>query len=150
MALPARNLPTPSDPGHPPAIKPKRARISEKKRQRARELEQELLFLQARYRFIDELELCELLQEAIVKAHRFGAASRQSDRDSVLQVLERYEAAEIADFEDETDLSRWVLDEILKEFEEKKLVGTRPVRDPAGSGGRPRFVYFLLHTKPRF
>lgn len=149
MAFPSPAPPVPSAHGHPTTTSPKRARVSEKKRKRARELEQELLFLQARFRFYSEPDLVELLQRAINDAHRLGESTRQSDRDSVLQVLERYEAAEIDDLEDETNLSRWVVDQILSEFEDKKLIGKRPVRDPAGSvGGRPRWVYFLLHSKP--
>jgi hypothetical protein len=137
------------DPGPLPANKPKRARISEKKRQRARDLEQELLFLQAQYRFIEEPDLCELLQEAIVKSHRLGQATRQSDRDSVLKELETFEACETEELLEATGLSRWVLDEILGEFETKGLVEKNPSRDPVdGVGGRPRWVWSLIHTRP--
>jgi len=136
------NLPTSSDSGHLAASTPKRARISEKKRKRARELEQKLIFLTDQY---TETELVQLLQRAVADAHRLGQCSRHSDRDLVMQTLEHWGAAEIGDCEEETNLSRWVLDQILIEFEDKKLIGKRPVRDPAGEGGRPRFVYFLIH-----
>jgi len=142
----------PSGTGQPPPSAPnktKRARISEKKRERARDLEQELLFLQARYRFIEEPELCDLLQEAIVKAHRFGQATRKSDRDSVLLEMERWTACETEELQESTLLSRWVLDEILKELEKLKLVEKKAVRDPVeGTGGRPRWVWSLVHTHP--
>lgn len=92
------------------------------------------------------MELVKILERAITDTHRLGECSRQSDRDLVLQALTNWEACEIGDLEDETNLSRWVLDQILVEFEEKRLVGKKPVRDPAGEGGRPRYVYFLLHT----
>ena len=148
MALPSPAPLAPAAPGPPlPPVKTQRARISEKKRKKARELEQELLFLQARARFEEEPELIELLQTAITAAHRLGECSRQSDRDLVLSVLERYDAAEIEDFKDETGLSRWVLDEILGEFEQRGLISKQPVPDPVDAvGGRPRHVYTLTHS----
>jgi DprA/Smf-like nucleotide binding protein involved in DNA uptake len=148
MDLPSSVPQNPADPGHPPAIRRKRARVSEKKRKRARELEQELLFLQAGCRFSGEAELVELLQRAINEAHRIGEATRQSDRDNVLKALENWEAIETDDLIDETGLSRWVLDQILHEFELKKLIKQLPVRDPAGEGGRPRAVWSLIHSAP--
>lgn len=142
----AVNPQTPANRSHLPANKTKRARISEKKRQIARDLEQELLFLQARYRYIEEADLCELLQDAIDKAHRLGKATRQSDRDSVLHELELFEACEIDEIQEATDLSRWVLDQILEEFVTAKLIEKRQVFDPASSGGRPRDVFSLTHS----
>jgi len=149
MEVAAVNSQSPQHSGQIPPNKPKRERVSEKKRERARDLEQELLFLQAHYRFAEEEDLCDLLQEAIVKAHRLGQATRQSDRDSVLHELELWEACETEEIMEATGLSRWVVDQILNEYEAKGLVTKAPSRDPVdGVGGRPRDVWSLIHTKP--
>jgi len=121
-----------------------RARLSDRKRKHAAELEQRLIFLQAEF---TEPELAAILTVAINSTHRLAQSSRKADRDLLLAVLERWEAMEIDEIEEETGLSRWVAETNLKEMEKKGLIFIRPKPDPKKSGGRPRLVYGLIHTR---
>ncbi len=121
-----------------------RARLSDRKRRRAAELEQRLLFLKQEF---TEIEFNEILNVAVTAAHRLAQSSRKSDRDLFVAALEKWTVLEIEELTEETGLSRWVAENIGKALEKDGLVLIRPKADPNKSGGRPRLEYSLTHSR---
>jgi hypothetical protein len=139
--------PEPSIIGHTPAPKEKRPRVSKKKSARARSLQQALLLLLDKH--MNEPDLAQILQTAINAARSIAESTRQRDRDAVLLTLEKWEALTNEELCDDTGLSRWVVDTILNELIEQKLVEKRPQHNPAFSQGASLIlIYSLTHTPP--
>jgi hypothetical protein len=141
---------SPSKPRHSSASHghrvPTRESISSKRRKRALDLEQSLRFLQDQY---NEPSFFEVLQDAIAAIHAQAERSRSSDRDRVLGVIEQWESLTRDEITEETDLSAWVVRNILKELIELNLIGSRTQsRTVRIDGGRPLRLYFLTHKNP--
>jgi hypothetical protein len=127
----------------PPPPRKKRARVPDKKRKRAHDLEQRLRFLQDEFA---ESELYEILQAAITAAHRLAQSTRNADRDLVLFAIERQICHTMEEICEETGLSRWVVQDILNQFIGLQLVEVRKQFDPKDDGGQPLLLYMLRHT----
>lgn len=139
--------PSAPPPGHRPDLRTKaaRARVSERKRRKAKELAHKLVILRDG---TPEPELAKILARAAEEATLLSESTRKGDRDAVYKVLSTYSGAEVEDIMDETRLSRWVVDEILKEFETNKIAKKTELPDPADAGGRPRHLWTLCLRLP--
>jgi hypothetical protein len=126
-----------------PFSKPKRARVSLKKRKRAQDLEQRLRFLQDEF---SEPELREILETAITATHRLATSTRSTDRDQVLFAIERQACHTKEEIMEETGISEWGVRVILKELETLELVDVRPQHDPCSDGSAPVLLYMMRHV----
>ncbi len=116
-------------------LEEKRARVSDKKRQRAKDLLQELLNLEAKYG-----EFAPHLESAIKALRRESERTRKSDRDLVLFAIE-HGAHVIEDICDDTGLSRWDAQQVLDWMVSVNLVVKAPEYRPPGSSNKPRILY---------
>lgn len=123
-----------------------RARLSDSKRKRASELEQRLRFLKEEFA---EAEFADILTVAIDSAHRLAQSSRKSDRDLILHKLQTGEGTPLTleEIMDDLELSRWVAESNLKDLKQRGIVQIQSQDDPKKSGGRPRLIYSLTHSR---
>ncbi len=149
MQAPSSLPPSSTIPDSRAPLRPKkpRARISERKRKKARELAQKLLII--RESVAKEPELRAILDHAAEAATRLGESTRQADRKLVYQVLTNFESVETQEIIDDTGLSRWVVDLILQQFEGRGFVKKISLPDPAEAGGRPRDLWTLTIRIPK-
>lgn len=122
----------------------KRARISNRKRLFAKELEHQLGLLRDLYGdHYGISELAEILDKAIRSTNRLSECTRDVDRDKVLQLLHTWDAIETDELEEEAELSRWCLDEIIKDLDKRGLIRITPQPTATPEGGRPKHIYKL-------
>jgi len=88
-------------------------------------------------------ELREILDRAITSTHRLSESTRDVDRARVLQILHTWDVVELEELLEEAELSRWVLDEILKDPATRKLIRITAEPSATPSGGRPRHLFKL-------
>jgi hypothetical protein len=129
-----------------PRKKP-RARVSDRKRKKAKELAATLLLI--RESVAKEPELADIVGRAAEAATRLGDSTRQVDRKLVYDVLKSFESVETGEIIEDTGLSRWVVDVILKQFELRGFVKKISLTDPAEAGGRPRDLWTLAIRIPK-
>lgn len=134
---------------HTPDLRRKkpRARISERKRRKAKELAQKLLII--RESVAKEPELAAIVGKAAEQATRLGESTRQADRKLVYELFKTFESLETQEIIDDTGLSRWIVDQILQQFEGRGFIKRISLEDPAEAGGRPRDVWTLALRIPK-
>lgn len=137
--------PTSANSAPPPGVvSAKRARVSNRKRVHARELEQQLTLLRDLYSSHYRVpELGEILDKAITSTHRLGESTRKEDRERVLLILHTWDVIEIDELEEESELSRWCLDQILAELKTNRIVDFTIGKPATPAGGRPQHLYSL-------
>lgn len=138
MLVPSSSLEAAAAAPPPLGVVSKRARISERKRIFARELQQNLELLRGLYKDHHRVpELGDILDKAILSTHRLSESTRESDLRLVLEVLHKWDVVEVGELLEETGLSRWNLDEILKDESVKPLVKINKDIRATPEGGRP-------------
>lgn len=129
----------------------KRARVSERKRQHAKELQQQLELLRDLYGDHHGVaELSEILEHAISSTRRLGESTRQADYDAVLTILHQWDVIELEELKDETQLSRWVLDKITEDLRAKGIIKVNQDIPATPEGGRPGHLYRLTEKGRRY
>jgi predicted transcriptional regulator len=129
-----------------PRPKKPRARISKRKRDKARDVATKLFILRD---LLKEPELKAIVDRAAADALRLSEATRQADRKLVFEVLKSFESCETDEIIEDTGLSRWSVDLILQQFEARGFVKRISLEDPAKSGGRPRDLWTLAIRFPK-
>jgi hypothetical protein len=123
-------------------IKKTRARISKQKRRKGLELLQELEFLADHYP-----EFAGLLRPSLDSVKRETERTYSSDRERVILSIEQG-AWIIQDLMDDTGLSRWDVEKILRDLEGLGLVEKSPRRVKGTANEYLEFIYSLTHRAP--